>query len=68
MRVRDVAARLEVSPSLVYLLIGSGQLPCTRHGLGRGTIRVSEEQLASYLDAAEPGKESRASSRLKWIK
>ncbi len=50
MRVRDVAARLEVSASLVYELIASGKLRCTRHGMGRGCIRVSEDQLAAYLD------------------
>jgi excisionase family DNA binding protein len=52
MNVRQTAERLEVSPSLVYLLISEGKLRATRHGIGRGTIRVSEEQLAAYLDSA----------------
>jgi hypothetical protein len=43
---------LEVSPSLVYLLISEGRLRCTRHGLRRGTIRVSEDQFAEYLESA----------------
>jgi excisionase family DNA binding protein len=51
--VRQAAERLEVSPQLVYALIGAGRLRCTRHGLGRGCIRVSEEQLAAYLEEAE---------------
>jgi excisionase family DNA binding protein len=56
-RVREVAARLEISPSLVYQLIDAGKLRCSRHGLGRGVIRVSEEQLANYLArAVEPEK------------
>jgi hypothetical protein len=38
---------------LVYKLIASGKLHCRRHGLGRGVIRVGEEQLADYLAAAE---------------
>ena len=53
MNVRDVADRLEVSIPLVYKLIASGKLRCTRHGLGRGVIRVSDAQLADYLSMAE---------------
>lgn len=52
MRVREVAERLEVAQSTIYLLIAAGKLRATRHGLGRGTIRISEEQLAQYLDGA----------------
>ncbi len=55
MTVREVAARLEVSVPLVYRLIARGRLQCSRHGLGRGVIRVSEEQLAAYLTSAESG-------------
>lgn len=66
MRVRDVAARLEVSPSLVYQLIAAGKLRCTRHGLGRGTVRISEEQLAAYLAESESIAEPRYA--LKWIR
>ncbi|QEH32120.1 Helix-turn-helix domain protein [Aquisphaera giovannonii] len=51
MTVRDVATRLEISASLVYQLIDSGKLRCCRHGMGRGVIRVTEEQLAEYLEA-----------------
>jgi excisionase family DNA binding protein len=51
-RVREVATKLEVSSSLVYLLISEGRLRCTRHGLKRGTIRISEEQLAEYRERA----------------
>jgi excisionase family DNA binding protein len=47
--VQQVAERLEVSPQLVYALVAAGKLACTRHGLGRGVIRISEEQLAEYL-------------------
>jgi excisionase family DNA binding protein len=53
MRVRDVAARLEVSQTTVYQLIAAGKLRCTRHGLGRGCIRITDEQLADYLKRAE---------------
>jgi excisionase family DNA binding protein len=50
--VRDVAKKLEISVALVYKLVESGKLPCTRHGLGRGVIRVSDAQLADYLATA----------------
>jgi excisionase family DNA binding protein len=53
--VREAARRLEISVSLVYRLIESGKLRCTRHGLGRGVIRVSDNQLADYLAIAESG-------------
>jgi excisionase family DNA binding protein len=72
--VREVAERLEVSVSLVYRLIGSGQLGCTRHGLGRGVIRVSEAQLDDYLSTAErgpgpsPSEAARGRPRLKHLR
>ena len=53
MKVSEAAKRLEVSVSLVYALLTSGKLKGTRHGLGRGTWRISEEQLADYLAKAE---------------
>ncbi len=49
MTVREAAERLEVSVSLTYRLIAAGKLRCSRHGLGRGAIRISEEQLGSTL-------------------
>jgi excisionase family DNA binding protein len=51
--VRQAAQRLEVSISTVYALVASGKLRCSRIGLGRGVIRISEEQLVEYLRAAE---------------
>lgn len=53
MRVVEAAERLDVSPSLVYVLIKSGKLRCTRHGVKRGCIRISEDQLTEYLARAE---------------
>jgi excisionase family DNA binding protein len=47
--VREVAKRLNVSPSCVYGLISAGKLKCHRIGLARGTIRVSEEALGEFL-------------------
>ncbi len=62
MRVRDVARALDVSPSLVYALLTSGKLRGTRHGLGRGTWRVSDEQLRDYLERATAQDGPRAAS------
>ncbi len=47
--VNEVAERLKVSPATIYDAASSGELPHHRIGRGRGTIRVSEEQLAEYL-------------------
>lgn len=54
MTVKQAAARLEVSTATVYALIAGGRLRCTRIGLGRGVIRISDQQLLDYLRAAEP--------------
>lgn len=55
MRVKEAAARLDISVSLCYALLASGKLKGTRHGLGRGTWRVSEQQLEDYLRSREWG-------------
>ncbi len=47
--VKQVAARLSISASSVYLLIENGRLAYHRLGVHRGAIRVSEEDLATYL-------------------
>ena len=47
--VQQVAERLQVSPSCVYQLIESARLPHHRSGNRRGTIRVSEDDLAAFL-------------------
>jgi excisionase family DNA binding protein len=53
---RDVANRLGVSLATVYALLASGKLTAYRIGIGRGTYRVSEDQLSAYLASAEPPK------------
>ena len=64
--VREAAARLEMSQSLVYGLLIAGRLKGSRHGLGRGTWRISEEQLQEYLRQSEPKPPQMAG--LKWIR
>ncbi len=53
MKVWEAAKRLEVSPATVYSLVACGKLKCYRVGMGRGCIRIAEEHLAEYLQAAE---------------
>jgi excisionase family DNA binding protein len=49
--VRQAAEQLEVSPSLVYALCASGKLGHYRVGLGRGAIRITEDDVRAYRDA-----------------
>ena len=52
LRIKDVASRLKLSASQVYALIAAGKLSCHRFGVeGRGALRVTEEQLASFIEA-----------------
>jgi len=51
--VREIADRLKLSESAVYNAVQSGDLPHHRFGRGRGTIRVSEEQLQQYLEGTK---------------
>jgi len=63
MKVRQAAERLEVSPGTVYGLVAAGRLKCTRIGLKRGCIRISEQQVAEFLAGAEPIKPASAPAR-----
>lgn len=53
---KQVAERLNVDVSTIYGLCGAAdpakRLPHVRIGLGRGTIRISEEALDRYLESA----------------
>ena len=49
--VKQVAERLGVSSSQVYALCSSGKLAHYRFGVGKGALRISEEQLAAFLAA-----------------
>jgi excisionase family DNA binding protein len=48
--VKHAADRLNVSIKLIYALCASGRLEHVRYGLGRGTIRISEEALRRFQD------------------
>lgn len=51
--VKAVARLLSVSPKTIYKIISKGTLKAHRVGVGRGTIRVSEDQLSEYLRECE---------------
>ena len=51
--VSDVAEKLKVSQSTIYNAIECGDLPHHRFGKGRGTIRVSEDQLRRFLEGTK---------------
>jgi excisionase family DNA binding protein len=55
MTVHEVAEILEIAPSLVYRLCRAGRMPHRRIGLGRGAIRITEADLAEFLEAARVG-------------
>lgn len=49
--VGEVAEQLRVSSSSIYGLIETGKLACHRIGVGRGTIRIDERDLDTFLNA-----------------
>ncbi len=51
MDVREAARRLEVSIATVYGLCGQGRMPHARVGLGRGVIRISEDDLRAFVES-----------------
>ena len=56
-KVPDVAKRLNCSISTIYGLLDSGKFACHRIGRGRGTVRVSEEDLQGFLANCHSGGE-----------
>jgi excisionase family DNA binding protein len=53
--VKEAAFELGISATLVYALIRSRKIRHERHGLGRGTIRISETALNEYRQSRELG-------------
>ena len=51
MTVPEVALRLRIAVSTVYALVEAGKLGAFRIGPHEGAIRVSNDQLQTYLDA-----------------
>jgi excisionase family DNA binding protein len=51
--VKQVAERLGVSASQIYALCASGKLLHHRFGVRKGAIRVTEEQLAVFIEGTK---------------
>ncbi len=52
MTVAEAAVVLNVSPATVYALVSSGKMNCHRIGTKRGAIRISKDDIQSYLEAS----------------
>ena len=48
--VKQASDRLNCSRALVYALCGQGMLKHIRLGLGRGTIRIEEDDLLAFIE------------------
>jgi excisionase family DNA binding protein len=51
LKVPDVAETLACSPATVYALIESGQLTAVRIGAGGGGVRVTDADLATFVES-----------------
>lgn len=71
MTVKQAAARIGISASLVYELCRLGALRHSRHGRPgrRGTIRISEDALRDYQSSCErEGEEAGDDGPLRFIR
>lgn len=71
--VKEVAERLRVSRTCVYQLVERGKLACHRIGLGRGAIRVTSQDLTTFIESCRDAREAVTNSpqppvRLKHLK
>jgi excisionase family DNA binding protein len=66
--VAETAERLKVSVATVYALCGSKQLAHTRVGVGRGTIRISDQAIEDYLQARTVGTSVSPPPRTKFLR
>ena len=53
MTVKEAAKALEISPALVYALCAANKIRHERHGLGRGTIRITKVALEQYRRSSD---------------
>jgi excisionase family DNA binding protein len=71
--IREMAKRLAIAPSTAYALVQSGKIASHRIGIGRGAIRIDEQDLKDFLGScrSSPRPETRprlARARLKHLK
>ncbi len=48
MTVKEAAERLDLSVATIYQLCATRKIRHERHGVGRGTIRISEDAIDEY--------------------
>ncbi len=48
--VQQVADQLQLSTATIYALVRRGELAAVRIGLGRGTIRIRESDVARFIE------------------
>lgn len=53
--IKEMAVALRVSATTAYQLVEQGKVPCHRVGVGRGAIRIKEEDLVAYLERCRSG-------------
>ena len=58
--VREVADRLAVAPTTIYLLCSQQRIDHIRVGVGRGAIRISAEAMNRFIEGATVQPESMA--------
>ena len=69
--VKDAAEQLNVSPNTIYALVSNHRLACNRIGLGRGAIRIAQNDLDAFVQSSKSSGAPESiprSSRLKHIK
>jgi excisionase family DNA binding protein len=55
--IADISDLLKISQSNAYALVETGKLVAHRIGVGRGTIRVSEDDLQEFLGQSRSQRE-----------
>lgn len=63
--IADISDLLKISQSNAYALVETGKLVAHRIGVGRGTIRVSDDDLQDYLGNCRTEVVKRSRSRNK---
>ena len=58
-KVPDVAKRLNCSISTVYGLVDAGKIAAYRIGIGRGALRIAEQDLEAFLESCRTQKAER---------